>query len=169
MNLRPPGYEHPDTRPRRLKPSPLTHTVPSQRAHPCLDVSPVPECPGYTFGYTPIDHCRGGQSLAECRRLPKPLGRHRFGERSFRIGQGHQLKDALIAKAHSDLESIRPQHLDAEVRRLPGASGRRPLQGSRQNPRLAPCQWCGCGPACGPSSTSRSASLWAQGRRRRLR
>src|SRR5450756_1047370 len=51
-NLRPPGYEHYDSRPRRLTPSPLTHTVPSQRIHSCLDVSPVPRCPGYTFGYT---------------------------------------------------------------------------------------------------------------------
>jgi hypothetical protein len=59
LNLRPPGYEHPDARPRRLKPSPLTHTIPSQQVHTYRDVSPIPECPGYTFGYTPADHSRG--------------------------------------------------------------------------------------------------------------
>jgi hypothetical protein len=58
LNLRPPGYEHPDTRPRRLKPSPLTHTIPSQQVHTHRDVSPIPGCPGYTSGYTPADHSR---------------------------------------------------------------------------------------------------------------
>ena len=51
MNLRPPGYEHYDSRPRRLKPSPLTHTIPSQRVHRASTSGP-PGCPGYTFGYT---------------------------------------------------------------------------------------------------------------------
>jgi hypothetical protein len=61
LNLRPPGYEHPDTRPRRLKPSPLTHTFPSQQVHTYRDVSPIPGCPGYTFGYTPTDQSLIGQ------------------------------------------------------------------------------------------------------------
>ena len=76
MNLRPPGYEHPDTRPRRLKPSPLTHGVPSQRVHTCRDVWPVSECPGYTFGYTPIDHCGGGSPSVESLGRTQPFGRH---------------------------------------------------------------------------------------------
>jgi hypothetical protein len=53
LNLRPPGYEHPDTRLRQRKPSPLPHNVPSQPVHLCRDISTVSNRPGYTFGYTP--------------------------------------------------------------------------------------------------------------------
>jgi hypothetical protein len=61
------------SRPRRLKPSPLTHTIPSQRVHPCLDVSPVPGCPGYTFGYTPADHRRDRSPLWNASAVPNHL------------------------------------------------------------------------------------------------
>ena len=67
------GYEHYDSRPRRLKHSPLTHTVPSQRVHPCLDVSPVPRCPGYTFGYTPRRPPPRPQSMSNVSAAPNHL------------------------------------------------------------------------------------------------
>src|SRR5674476_892504 len=53
--------------------SPLTHTIPSQRVHPCLDVSPVPGCPGYTFGYTPTDHHRARSPLWNGSAVPNHL------------------------------------------------------------------------------------------------
>jgi hypothetical protein len=76
LNLRPPGYEHPDTRPRRLKHSPLTHTIPKQRVHTYRDVSPVPRCPGYTFGYTPHRPTPRPQSLVERLGRTQPFGHH---------------------------------------------------------------------------------------------
>ena len=57
MNLRPPGYEHTDSRPRRRTPSPLTPAIPWAGAHPYRCISEVTVCTGYTFGYTPADRC----------------------------------------------------------------------------------------------------------------
>src|ERR1019366_975128 len=75
-NLRSPGYEHPDSRLSRRMHSPLTHKVPRQGAHRYLAVSPVPVCPIYTFGYTPIDHRRGRSPPIEGRGRAQPLDRH---------------------------------------------------------------------------------------------
>ena len=110
MNLRPPGYEHPDSRLRRLRPSPLQHGVPSQPVHMCRHISTVSDRPGPSrlhIWLHPRQQLLRREALCRSSLPAQPVSRHALATH-LQVHQESQDHGAQQPPVADERASLRP-------------------------------------------------------------